>query len=88
MRIIPVIHGGFALFDLCPPACRLKGSGHARTPTTAPLSFVPRWLIVAGANMTVGVTQAGYSIREELPIFLLIFTLPGAIAALIWWKFS
>jgi hypothetical protein len=33
------------------------------------------------------VSQAGYSFREELPIFLLIFFLPSAVAIFVKWKF-
>ncbi len=37
--------------------------------------------------MYLGVRQAGYSVREELPIFLLIFLVPAAAALLLRWKF-
>lgn len=50
--------------------------------------FVPVWLLVAGANMWVGINHAGYSVREEFPILLLIFLLPAAAAALVVWRFS
>jgi hypothetical protein len=33
------------------------------------------------------VSHAGYSFREELPIFLLIFLLPSAVALFVTWKF-
>jgi hypothetical protein len=36
--------------------------------------------------MWVGVARAGYSVSEELPIFLLIFGLPGAVAIFLKWK--
>ena len=42
--------------------------------------FVPLWLAVALTNLWVGVQHAGYSVRAELPILLLVFTLPAAIA--------
>jgi len=29
--------------------------------------FVPVWALIALANLWVGVTRAGYSVREELP---------------------
>ena len=35
----------------------------------------------------VGVSQAGYSVQEELPIFLLIFLLPASAAVFTKWKF-
>ena len=45
-------------------------------------------MVAALVNMWMGVTSAGYSVAEELPIFLLIFALPAAGALFIWWKFS
>jgi hypothetical protein len=41
----------------------------------------------AAANMWIGVSQAGYSFREEFPIFLLMFLLPSAAAIFVKWKF-
>ena len=38
-------------------------------------------------NMWIGVSQAGYSFREEFPIFLLIFSLPSAVAIFVKRKF-
>ncbi|WP_216204469.1 hypothetical protein [Amycolatopsis aidingensis] len=48
--------------------------------------FVLVWFAVAAFNLAVGVFEAGYSFGEELPIFLLIFAIPGvpAIAARVW----
>ncbi|HVE48227.1 MAG TPA: hypothetical protein VNG69_01260 [Casimicrobiaceae bacterium] len=42
--------------------------------------FVPLWLVVAAANAYIGVARAGYSIGEELPIFLAVFAIPAAVA--------
>ncbi|MEK7728854.1 MAG: hypothetical protein AAB354_10605, partial [candidate division KSB1 bacterium] len=42
--------------------------------------------LAAAANMWVGVARAGYSVQEELPIFLLIFLVPAAVALLVRWK--
>jgi hypothetical protein len=36
--------------------------------------------------MWVGVAKAGYSVSEELPVFLLIFAVPAAAAAVLKWK--
>ncbi|KFD04731.1 hypothetical protein GRPL_04129 [Raoultella planticola ATCC 33531] len=38
------------------------------------------WFGLAAANMILGVTRAGYSVLEELPIFLLIFFPPVLVA--------
>jgi len=49
------------------------------------LVFAVFWFAVAGANMWLGVATARYSVIEELPIFLLIFGAPVALAAFIKW---
>lgn len=38
------------------------------------------------AGRLMGVAKAGYSVTEELPIFLAIFALPAAAAGFVWWK--
>ena len=40
------------------------------------------WLIVSLVNMWVGVTKAGYSVRDELPILLVVFLVPAVVAGL------
>ena len=44
--------------------------------------FIPIWLLVALTNMWVGVSHAGYSVREEAPILVLVFAVPTVLAAL------
>lgn len=56
--------------------------------TTATYSFVALWLAATAFNMWVGVSHAGYSFREELPIMLLLFALPVVVALVVRWKFS
>ena len=55
--------------------------------TLATAAFVAIWFVAAAMNMWIGVSRAGYSFQEELPIFLLIFLLPVAVAILVKWKF-
>ncbi|MCC7040069.1 MAG: hypothetical protein IT516_07140 [Burkholderiales bacterium] len=50
--------------------------------------FLPVWLIVAVANLWVGVSHAGYTVREELPILGIVFLAPAIVAALAIWYFS
>jgi hypothetical protein len=52
----------------------------------AALYFLPAWLAAAAINLWFGVAKAGYSIRDEAPIFLLVFAVPAALALLAWWK--
>ena len=37
--------------------------------------------------MYLGVKRAGYSVREEVPIFLIVFAIPAVVALITWWKF-
>ncbi|MFW2275946.1 hypothetical protein [Burkholderia orbicola] len=43
-------------------------------------AFVPVWFGVSLANLWVGVHRAGYGVREELPVLLIVFGVPAAIA--------
>ena len=88
MRTVIIIVGGLLLLGLCVLIGRLAGAASPSATATSALYFIPIWLIAAAANMWVGVSQAGYSVAEELPIFLLIFAVPAAVAAFVWWKFS
>ena len=45
------------------------------------------WLAITAANMWVGVSKAGYSVGEELPILFLLFGVPAVVAVLVRWKF-
>jgi hypothetical protein len=44
------------------------------------------WLAITAVNMWLGVTKAGYSVSEELPIVLLLFGVPAVVAALARWR--
>jgi hypothetical protein len=83
--IIIIIGIGFALLGLCLGLGSLAG-GAAKLKVAA-LVFIGLWFVAAAANMYVGVTRAGYSFMEELPIFLLIFLVPAAVAVLLRFKF-
>jgi hypothetical protein len=52
----------------------------------AAIAFLPVWLIATAVNLWFGVTRAGYSVKDEAPIFLLVFAVPAMMALLAWWK--
>ncbi len=45
------------------------------------------WLATITANMWIGVSKAGYTVADELPILLLLFAVPAAAAVLVRWRF-
>jgi hypothetical protein len=65
---------------------RLFSTNYPGATIAATIAFVALWLVIAAVNMWVGVAKAGYSFTEELPIFLLIFGLPAAVAIILKWK--
>ena len=86
MRTAIIIGIGFVLLAAFVLGPRLAG-GPQWSATGAKI-FIALWLLAALANLWVGVTTAGYTVVEELPIFFLIVALPSAVAAYVWWKFG
>jgi hypothetical protein len=84
VRTLLIIGMGLLLLGLCLGAGWLLG-GSAKMKQAA-LVFIGLWLIAAAVNMYVGVARAGYSFMEELPVFLVIFAVPSALALLLRFK--
>ncbi|AVJ33394.1 MULTISPECIES: hypothetical protein [Stenotrophomonas] len=85
MHVLLVIVGGFLLLAVFALFGRLWSTGGSQLPT-ALLAFIGTWLLVSVANMWVGVSRAGYTVREELPILLLVFAVPALVAGVIFWR--
>lgn len=84
MHMFLVILGGIALLGVFLLFGKLWGSGTPDIALAAKL-FVPVWLAIACANLWIGVHHAGYTVREELPILMVVFLVPALLAAgLIW----
>jgi hypothetical protein len=85
---VKVIVAGFVLLAACLLIGRLIGGANPSTGVSrAALLFVPLWAVAAGINMWVGVAKKGYSIKEEIPFFFIVFLIPAAVALLIWWSY-
>lgn len=84
MHTIVVLAIGFGLFGLGALAGHMFGGPPGVA--IAALAFIPLWLIASGINMYIGVRSAGYSVADELPVFLIVFAIPAAAALLIWWQ--
>jgi hypothetical protein len=87
MRTLIFILGGFVLWGICLGVAKIVASALGATMTAATIAFVAIWFVAAATNMWIGVSQAGYSFQEELPIFLLIFSVPVAVALFVKRKF-
>lgn len=87
MHVLMVMGGGLVLLGLFVLFGWLWGASAAGMALAAKV-FVPAWLLMAGINMWVGVTHAGYSAREEFPILLLVFAVPAVAAGIAVWRLS
>lgn len=85
MHTIMIIGAGLVLLAACLALRHWLGRGGVATGTNA---FIPLWLLAAGANMSIGVTRAGYTIAQEFPIFLLVFAVPAIVALVIRWTWG
>lgn len=87
MRTGLFLLAGFLLLGVCVILARLFSTNYPAAASVVTAVFVLLWLAIAAFNMWVGVSKAGYSASEELPIFLLIFGVPAVVAIILKWKF-
>ena len=87
MHMATVIFAGLLLLAVFALFGRLWGHD-ATGIAQAAFWFVPVWAGVALVNMWVGVTRAGYTVAQELPILLVVFAVPAIVAFFISWQFK
>jgi hypothetical protein len=87
MRTGLFLLAGFLLLASLFVMARLFAENFPSASLVATAVFVVLWLGLTGFNMWVGVARAGYTVAEELPVLLLLFGVPAAVAVLLKWKF-
>jgi hypothetical protein len=78
---------GFLLLAACLTLGRLFSAHYPGATHAATVAFISLWLVISAFNLWVGVSKAGYTLGDELPIFLLIFAVPAAVAIILKWRF-
>jgi hypothetical protein len=87
LHTVKVIGVGFVLLAVCLVAGRLMGgAGQHILLARSALVFIALWFVGAGINMWVGVSRAGYSVKEEIPFFFIVFLIPAAVALVFLWR--
>jgi len=81
MRTAIILAIGFVALAICLAVG--WSSGGAPRLKAAAWVFIALWFVATAVNMYIGVTRAGYSFMEELPIFLLLFGVPALAAVLL-----
>ncbi|AZM95298.1 MAG: hypothetical protein ACTJG4_08055 [Vreelandella alkaliphila] len=79
MHTVMIILAGLVLLAVFVVFARIASIRFARL---LPVYLVV-WLICTAINMWIGVSQAGYSVMQELPFLLIVFTVP-ALVAILW----
>ncbi len=87
MHTLLVIGAGIALLGLFLLFGHLWGNGMAALPWAAK-AFLPLWLVLSMVNLWVGVAKAGYSLRDELPMLLVVFAVPAMVAGVAIWRLT
>lgn len=83
MHTITVITAGFVLLGMLVAIFRWFGSDARAARRSAGRLFLPLWLAATLVNMWFGVAGAGYTVAEEIPIQIVVFLVPAAMALLI-----
>ena len=83
MHTLKIIVVGFVLLGACLLASRWLGGK-----VSAVKWFFVLWLIGTLVNMWFGVTRAGYSVKDEAPVALVVYAVPAIVAIAVWWKMS
>jgi len=88
MHTLLVIVGGLVLLGLMLVGAYVLSDNNPASLVSASLYFIPIWFSISVLNMWMGVTKAGYSIADELPILLINFTVPTFVALYASWKLN
>ena len=84
MHMLLVMVTGLLQLAVCVLLGKLWGADAASIAAGAKV-FIPLWLAITLANMWIGVNKAGYTVAQELPILLLNFAVPAALAVAVVW---
>ncbi len=88
MHTLMVLVGGFVLLFFCQLLARVFAGAGVKPMAKAELLFIPLWFVITAVNMWFGINRAGYTFIQELPVFLLAFSIPAAAAFLTWWRLT
>ena len=87
MRTVLLLTAGLSLMASLLIVAKLFTEHLPSAPNWAGAFGLSLWLLITGLNMWIGVTKAGYSVAEELPIHLVLYLLPAVAAVLVRWRF-
>src|SRR5688572_3297701 len=87
MRTILFLVAGLFLMASLLIVAKMFSEHFPSAPNWAVALGLSLWLMITATNMWIGVSKAGYSVADELPILLLLFAVPAAAVVLVRWRF-
>lgn len=87
MRTAMFLAAGLFLMASLLIVAKLFSEHYPSAPNGALALGLGLWLAATGTNMWIGVSKAGYSVADELPILILLFAVPAVAAVLVRWRF-
>ena len=87
MRTILFLVAGLFLMASLLIVAKMFSEHFPSAPNWAVVLGLSLWLMITATNMWIGVSKAGYSVAEELPILLVLFAVPAAAVVLVRWRF-
>ena len=87
MRTILFLVAGLFLMASFLIVAKMFSEHFPSAPNWAVILGLSLWLMITATNMWIGVSKAGYSVADELPILLLLFAVPAAAVVLVRWRF-
>ena len=89
ISVVAIVAAGLAILAVCLLlGWRVSRANRIAGFVRAARLFMPMWLLSAAVNMWYAMTYGGRSFGQELPTFLLVFSIPAAAAMVIWWRVS
>ncbi len=82
MRTAIIILCGIMLWAVSLTLAKRFGRPDGTAIADTTLAFITVWLLAALTNLWVGVAHGGYAPREAIPMFIVIFAVPAAIAVI------
>lgn len=87
MRSVIIMSLGLILWAASLATAKFLGNLNPLAKSTTTYIFIGIWFVLSSLNLYYG-TKAGYTVLEELPIFLMIFLIPSLVAFFVQRKFS
>lgn len=86
MRTLIIVLTGFVLFGFLLAVTKYLADWSAPSKTISTYVFVVIWFFATVYNVSIGISK-GYTVLQELPVFLVTFLLPVGVALFIKYKF-